>query len=81
MTTTSSSLRQTPRLADPALSIDLAGAWRVARWPFESSNEESLAAPSVDDSAWEAAEQPGKVFYADPEADRKSTRLNSSHYS
>ncbi len=58
--------RFVPPLAHPAARLSLAGAWRVARWPFPS-DEAALARPDCDDAAWETVEQPGKVFYMDPE--------------
>ncbi|MDA0321603.1 MAG: hypothetical protein O2923_02645 [Verrucomicrobia bacterium] len=60
--------RQTPRLCDPALTLDLAGPWQVRKWPFDA-DEQQLAAPGTDDGDWESISQPGKIFYADPEAE------------
>ena len=48
--------------------IDLSGSWAVARYPF-SSPEEDLAAPGLYDLDWEHAEQPGRIFTADPNYD------------
>jgi beta-galactosidase len=48
------------------LSLD--GEWRVCRWPF-SREEDELTGPEVNDTEWERVRQPGKVFYADPEAE------------
>ena len=59
-----------PRLLDPALSLSLDGLWQVCRWPFAKS-EAALAAADVNDSRWETAEQPGKVFYSNPEEEGK----------
>lgn len=56
--------RYTPQPEGPAVALD--GAWQVVRWPFPAT-EQTLAAPSTDDRAWETVQQPGKVFYADPE--------------
>jgi hypothetical protein len=58
----------TPRLEDPGLTLTLDGDWRVARWPF-AKDETTLAGPEADDATWETVAQPGKVFYADPEAE------------
>lgn len=52
------------------MAVDLNGTWQVTRWPFQV-DEQKLAAPATDDRAWESVAQPGKVFYADPEADSK----------
>ena len=60
--------RQIPRLSNPALTLDLDGPWQVQRWPF-AADEQQLAAPATDDTAWDSVAQPGKVFYADPEAE------------
>ncbi len=51
------------------MSIDLTGQWRVTKWPFSTAHESELTTPALDDSAWERIAQPGKVFYADPEAE------------
>lgn len=58
----------TPMLTDPSARLSLDGAWRVRRWPFDAE-ESALAAASQDDGAWEAVNQPGPVFIADPRAD------------
>ncbi|HOL67688.1 MAG TPA: glycoside hydrolase family 2 TIM barrel-domain containing protein, partial [bacterium] len=50
--------------------LSLNGAWQVKRWPFGQS-EKTLVSPELDDRRWETVEQPGKVFYADPEAHRQ----------
>jgi len=68
-TTVITPVRYTPQLADPAMQLALTGdasTWKVSRWPFGLA-EVALAAPDMDDSAWPAVRQPGKVFYADPE--------------
>ncbi|MDP7023360.1 MAG: glycoside hydrolase family 2 TIM barrel-domain containing protein [Kiritimatiellia bacterium] len=49
------------------MRLSLNGEWRVQKWPF-STDEVALAAPATDDADWESMAQPGKVFYADPEA-------------
>lgn len=59
---------QVPKLADPGMTISLDGAWKVCKWPFDVS-EMALAAPDVDDTSWPVVAQPGKVFYAAPEAE------------
>ena len=58
--------RQTPCPDGRALSLD--GAWQVARWPF-AEPETRLVAAGLADTAWETVQQPGKVFYADQEAE------------
>ena len=62
-------VRQIPRLAAADSTVSLDGTWQVQRWPF-SADEAALAGCQVDDTAWEGVVQPGKVFYADPEAER-----------
>ena len=57
-----------PMLADPAMSLSLDGTWRVRRWPF-AVPEAGLADAGVGDRDWEVVFQPGKVFYADPDAE------------
>jgi hypothetical protein len=61
---------QVPVLADAAMSLSLDGAWSVRRWPF-AVPETELAALAADDRDWAVVSQPGKVFYADPEAEGK----------
>ena len=63
-------IRQIPPTGAPAMTLSLNGDWRVQRWPFPAE-EEQLAAAATDDTAWETVAQPGKAFYADPEADRR----------
>jgi hypothetical protein len=60
--------RYVPQLDTPTMALSLDGAWQVSRWPF-AVEEETLAAPACDDRNWETVQQPGKVFYADPEAE------------
>ncbi|MFW6337254.1 MAG: glycoside hydrolase family 2 TIM barrel-domain containing protein [Phycisphaeraceae bacterium] len=67
-TTTLTPSRFVPILSDPDRVLPLDGEWRVARWPFEV-DEAKLAAPPANDTQWETVQQPGKVFYADPEAE------------
>lgn len=55
------------------MSVSLDGDWKVRKWPFETTDESELAAADRDDSSWETVSQPGKVFYADPEAEGKET--------
>jgi hypothetical protein len=62
------SSHQKPILSSTSSILPLDGAWSVSRWPF-AGDEASLAAPGTDDAAWEQIPQPGKVFYADPEAE------------
>jgi hypothetical protein len=59
-------VRQTPCPDGRAISLD--GAWQVVRWPF-AVPEASLVSPHEADTTWETVQQPGKVLYADPEAD------------
>ncbi|MHC4886097.1 MAG: sugar-binding domain-containing protein, partial [Planctomycetota bacterium] len=68
-TTTLTPVRQTPKTDDQALSLSLDGDWQVKRWPFRGS-EATLASNKTKDTRWETIPQPGKVFYADPEAER-----------
>ena len=65
-------LSMTPEVNGPETKIRLDGIWSVRKWPFHES-ESSLAAPQADDSAWSQIQQPGKVFYADPDAEGKET--------
>jgi len=62
---------QIPSLADPEMTVSLNGAWKVRKWPLDA-DEAALATPDVDDSSWPAVAQPGKVFYADPEAESEA---------
>ncbi|HEY3396634.1 MAG TPA: glycoside hydrolase family 2 TIM barrel-domain containing protein [Armatimonadota bacterium] len=57
--------RWTPTLAysEP---VQLAGEWQVAYWPFPAAPEAILAG-SCGSLTWEPIQQPGKVFYYDPE--------------
>jgi len=48
--------------------VTLDGAWRVARWPFDLP-ERQLLRGNAPPAAWSSVEQPGKVFYDDPETD------------
>lgn len=57
-----------PPLADDNKRISLNGAWRVRKWPFDS-DESILVGNKRSDAAWEEINQPGKVFYYDPEED------------
>ena len=59
---------QVPVLAEAAMSLSLDGAWSVRRWPF-AVPEAELATLVADDRGWAIVSQPGKVFYADPEAE------------
>jgi hypothetical protein len=58
--------RFVPPLDDATARVSLNGEWRVTRWPFDR-DEAALAAVGADDSAWAAVQQPGKVFYQDPD--------------
>ncbi len=46
--------------------ISLAGDWRVMKWPFKKKERELLSA-NAEDGSWKTVQQPGKVFYQDPE--------------
>jgi beta-galactosidase/beta-glucuronidase len=59
-------VRQTPRLDVPDRTLWLDGTWQVTRWPFKAKVER-LVAPATKDRRWESVQQPGKVFYFDPE--------------
>ena len=60
----------TPRSDDNSAEVSLKGRWKVAYWPFEKP-EEQLVAVACDDSKWKSRQQPGKVFYLDPDGDAK----------
>jgi len=69
--TTLTPARYVPMLADGQMNLSLNGTWYVLRWPFEDA-EEKLAspewpAPGIYDTRWGHLDQPGKVFYYDPE--------------
>ncbi|MHB9131114.1 MAG: glycoside hydrolase family 2 protein [Armatimonadota bacterium] len=54
-----------PELSNtPTVSLD--GDWQVIRWPFPAA-EDVLLGPSGGGMAWGEIQQPGKVFYYDPE--------------
>lgn len=59
-----------PRIDGEANCVSLDGEWKVKRWPF-SRPESELVSPRTSDADWETVNQPGKVFYADPEAERR----------
>lgn len=61
-------VKHTPQPDGACITLD--GVWKVKRWPFPAA-EQSLAAPETDDADWETVVQPGKVFYADPEAEKQ----------
>lgn len=67
-------VRQIPSLDAPESTLCLDGEWHAQRWPF-TRDEAALAAPATDDTAWERVVQPGKVFYADPEAERHGQQV------
>ena len=73
-------VRYTPQPQDSAVILD--GDWQVLRWPF-AKPETDLVSPAVDDRSWETVRQPGKVFYADPEAEKEPIpnwdRVTQSH--
>jgi len=58
--------RFVPQLADEKMRLSLNGSWRILKWPFENE-EAALAGKNLDDSSWQTVQQPGKVFYYDPE--------------
>ena len=62
---------QIPRLTDRDMTVCLDGAWKVCKWPFDF-DEAGLTASNVDDTSWPTVTQPGKVFYADPEAEQEA---------
>ncbi len=53
---------------DAIAKLGLNGNWRVKKWPFED-DEANLCGTNTDDSEWDEMQQPGKVFYYDPEED------------
>jgi hypothetical protein len=65
-TVTLTPARLAPQLAGDDMKLCLNGSWRVTRWPFDV-DETELAGPDCDDSSWQTVQQPGPVFYADPE--------------
>ena len=69
-----------PESESGILSLD--GEWRVNCWPFDVEESE-LTRPGVNDLDWERVQQPGKVFYADPEAESEPiedwNRVKLSH--
>lgn len=60
----------TPRPDDKSAEVSLKGRWQVAYWPFDRP-EEQLVAVACDDSKWKSRQQPGKIFYLDPDSDAK----------
>jgi len=70
----------TPRPSMQDRTVDLAGVWKCRRWPF-TLTEEAVVAQSTDE--WETVDQPGKVFYSDPEGEAKEikdwNRVTLSH--
>jgi beta-galactosidase/beta-glucuronidase len=66
-------VKQTPCPDGCALSLD--GAWQVVRWPF-AKPEATLASAQCTDTNWETVLQPGKVLYAEPEADGQPQASN-----
>lgn len=66
-------VRIVPELASDAMRVSLNGTWRCTRWPF-AEDEAELASVRCDDTHWERVEQPGKVFYYDPEQKPSSVR-------
>ncbi|MCX5642581.1 MAG: hypothetical protein NTY10_05055 [Candidatus Omnitrophica bacterium] len=67
--------RFTPEPEESRLLLD--GEWRVKYYPF---NEKSVSGPTKN---WQTVPQPGKVFYADPEAEgqpiKNWDRVSLSH--
>jgi len=61
-------VKQIPCPEGRALSLD--GPWQVVRWPFKKP-ESALVAVQSGDANWETVMQPGKVLYAETEADGK----------
>ncbi len=57
--------RWVPELASHC-PVRLEGTWQVTYWPFPAS-EEALLGSACGEAKWEEVEQPGKVFYYDPE--------------
>lgn len=55
----------TPRPADESSRLLLNGKWKAKKWPFECAEEKLIA--ENDFSDWPEFEQPGKIFYYDPE--------------
>ena len=62
--------RYVPAPDDTRMSLSLNGTWHVARWPFDLE-EAVLASPDLvihpGEARWGEVEQPGKLFYCDPE--------------
>lgn len=59
-----------PRIDGEENHVSLDGEWKVTRWPFRRPEQE-LVSPKTVDARWETVSQPGKVFYADPEAESR----------
>lgn len=70
-TTVVTPARFSPVCAGPRNRLSLNGRWRVLKHPFPAG-EESLAAANADETGWAEVEQPGKVFYCDPEEQASS---------
>src|ERR1035437_8764842 len=68
--TTLTPARFIPALTGESNTLSLDGEWRVSRWPFRK-NEDVLVSSKTSDTHWPVVVQPGKVFYADPEAEAK----------
>ena len=63
-TTVISPQRFIPQLDTELSSCSLNGTWNVSNYPFAEAEEKMV---SADSSSWDEIEQPGIVFYDDPE--------------
>ncbi len=70
-----------PEGEDVLVSLD--GKWNVKQWPFTGQDESRLVKSGTSVAKWEQVVQPGKVFYADPDAEQSSiknwNRVTLSH--
>jgi len=66
--TTLTPARFVPDLTGESNTVSLDGEWRVSRWPFRK-DESTLLSSKTSDASWPTVIQPGKVLYADPEAE------------
>ncbi len=61
-----------PQIQGGEWRVALDGGWKVRKWPF--GNEKRMAGIRCADESWDTVEQPGKVFYYDPEENPQKVR-------